>query len=366
MEQRPGKIRNELRSFYKKNQQYAAESKAEIAEKNCVVLIRACSCYTVLLLAYAVTAWFLFREASLNMLYITFFAIQIIYDFLAVRFLFKGEKRYQVVQSFCTVFCILIMAFIILVSVYPFPERPGIFFPIILMAIPALFIFSYGKLVILQFVFTAAFLLLAYMEKSTTAFSYDICAAVTAMVISLACAYILVDLRLRENKVKLQLEELSTIDLLTGLLNKGTAERQCEEYLKENKQGAECILFMIDIDHFKEVNDGSGHKKGDEILRQIGKALQRIFRKEDILGRVGGDEFIVMMKNTQDASMIEEKANNIMNAFFAAETGRVTCSIGAALCKNKETNFDAMYLLADKALYKAKEAGRNKIIILEI
>lgn len=366
MKQGPGKLGAELRLFYKKNQQYVAESKAEIAEKNCETLKRAGLCYTLLLLAYAVMASFIFKEASLNLLYAAFLAIQIVYDFLAVTILFKGNGEYKVVQLFCTVFCILVMSFIILVSVYPFPKRPGIFFPIILMAIPVLFIFSYGKLVVLQFVFTTAFLLLAFISKSHTAFSYDICAAVTAMIISLACAYIIVDLRLRENKIKLQLEELSTMDMLTGLLNKGTAEKHCEEYLKEQKQGVQCVLFMIDIDHFKDVNDRGGHKKGDDILHCTGKALQQIFRKEDILGRAGGDEFIVLMKDTQDASRIKEKADGIMNAFSAPEAGGVTCSVGAALCKNKVTSFDAMYLLADKALYEAKETGRNKIVILEL
>lgn len=161
------------------------------------------------------------------------------------------------------------------------------------------------------------------------------------------------------------LMEKAERDALTGLLNKSATKRRIEEALMES--GA-CALYMIDVDYFKNVNDSLGHLFGDNVLAEIGSKIQKLFRATDIIGRIGGDEFMVLLKNATSLSMIAEKAkaiNECLNQEFISENERCTISssVGIALYPKDAQTYCELYQKADLALYQAKRTGRNRYVI---
>lgn len=121
---------------------------------------------------------------------------------------------------------------------------------------------------------------------------------------------------------------------------------------------------MLDVDHFKEVNDTFGHTKGDEVLTQIANLLSKSFRGGDIVGRLGGDEFMVFSPSMKDYVHIVQKCDELiksltLNITEGDKTVTVTASIGVAIFPMDADNYHDLYETADKALYYAKEHGRN-------
>ena len=129
-------------------------------------------------------------------------------------------------------------------------------------------------------------------------------------------------------------------------------------------QDKECkgYLLMLDIDDFKMVNDTMGHAIGDLALITLVKLLKEHFRREDIIGRLGGDEFIVFMTNIENASAVEAKGAEILDILAKSETTpHFTVSIGAAAYPAAGNDYESLYLAADNAMYASKKSGKNRI-----
>lgn len=160
-----------------------------------------------------------------------------------------------------------------------------------------------------------------------------------------------------------QLKKESEIDKLTGLLNKKAMENYCAAYLQENQTAA---LYVIDLDHFKEANDKYGHQTGDMILKIFANSLNEIFNENSYVGRFGGDEFVILLKNPADENFISDKAQQILNAakniFVDGMQMNITASIGVANVK-AAFDYEKTFALADEALYFVKEHGRNSFIV---
>ncbi|MEG1404012.1 MAG: sensor domain-containing diguanylate cyclase [Oscillospiraceae bacterium] len=164
------------------------------------------------------------------------------------------------------------------------------------------------------------------------------------------------------------LKKMAQTDLLTSLLNKSATEHEITAFLKSCSTDGTHALFMLDIDGFKRVNDRLGHLKGDEILADVGSALRSIFGESAILGRVGGDEFVVFIKNCTDLTELTASANQICAALHRTycvegspeKSAKISASIGIALYPTDGTCFDELYHSADTALYASKNAGRDR------
>ncbi len=159
-------------------------------------------------------------------------------------------------------------------------------------------------------------------------------------------------------------EMLSKTDLLTNCLNKITTENYIKDAItiQKNKSHA---LFVVDIDDFKSINDSLGHHFGDMVLKDISASLSENFRDDDIIGRIGGDEFIVFIKNISDTAIIEKKAKAIASSFQNNYTGenenyKVSGSIGISLFPKDGKTYEELYKAADKALYKSKLSGKDR------
>lgn len=163
-----------------------------------------------------------------------------------------------------------------------------------------------------------------------------------------------------------ELETKADTDLLTELYNKIATERKIQDYLNTSPEGRG-LLFILDIDNFKKINDTMGHAFGDTLLRTLGKEIKAEFRATDIIGRTGGDEFIVFLKNLNDDATIEHEANRLLRFFQDFKAGgdyvkySATASIGAAIYPDDASNFKDLYVAADKALYRAKKRGKNQL-----
>ncbi|MDO4552776.1 MAG: diguanylate cyclase, partial [Bacillota bacterium] len=156
------------------------------------------------------------------------------------------------------------------------------------------------------------------------------------------------------------LTERASRDSLTRLLNREAAENAIAEAIGALKEGETAALFMIDMDNFKEINDTKGHQTGDRTLKGAADAIAEVFRKEDILGRVGGDEFMVYLPRNASEKLVWNKAAALVEALqFSVDGMSVTASVGAALCKDRDTSFSKLYAEADAALYSAKDKGKN-------
>lgn len=167
-----------------------------------------------------------------------------------------------------------------------------------------------------------------------------------------------------------QLEQLAFYDPLTGLFNRRYFEEQLRnEISRISRYGNESCVAIMDIDFFKVINDTYGHPVGDQLLKRIALNLNRQLRKTDILSRWGGEEFIILLPNTSllTAQYVAEKIRGVIgNELFIVEDRKIhiTVSFGVALLINDSTDtFEYSYMNADKALYNAKQNGRNRVEI---
>ncbi len=177
---------------------------------------------------------------------------------------------------------------------------------------------------------------------------------------------ILILYRVHSNEKSKVLTDKAETDLLTGVSNKLSTENKIRDYIKANPDG-QGVLILIDVDNFKKINDKMGHAFGDEVLRNLGMRLQSLYRATDIIGRIGGDEFIVFLKDIRDMDVIEREARKLELFFQSFEVGEytrysVTASLGAAIYTCDGKTFEELYSKADKALYFVKQHGKKQLV----
>ncbi len=158
------------------------------------------------------------------------------------------------------------------------------------------------------------------------------------------------------------LKKKAEIDSLTGLYNKGTTKMLIDDFFNGEGKNFKHTLMILDIDNFKNINDSLGHLIGDSVITDITSKVKKIVRSSDICGRIGGDEFVILLKNTNNFDI--HKANEICNAFrhtiFNGETPiTISCSIGISFYDRDGTTYNELINNADIALYEAKKKGKN-------
>lgn len=170
--------------------------------------------------------------------------------------------------------------------------------------------------------------------------------------------------RIQDIEEQIQQEEhlltISRTDRLTGLLNKSYVEEKIREKIERGEKG---ILFVIDIDDFKQINDIHGHAVGDAALRYMGECIRQTFRTEDMKGRIGGDEMIVYLYGLDNRQIAQKKVRQLMSQFsYACEYGlpSLSASVGIAICPEDADNYRELFEAADDAMYMAKHAGKHQ------
>ena len=165
-------------------------------------------------------------------------------------------------------------------------------------------------------------------------------------------------IRIKEFTLTRKINIQKDTDDLTGLKNKGALTREINAYLDDGTKDSG-ILFILDVDGFKQINDAYGHDVGDEVIAQLGAFLGRYFPDDGIVGRFGGDEFVFFVKGTNDAQTAEKIAREVVSGIEAStplpdRTKHVSASVGVALYHGQERNYSELFKKADTALYAVK------------
>lgn len=171
------------------------------------------------------------------------------------------------------------------------------------------------------------------------------------------------DVTKRQQKIE-SLEEASLSDPLTGVGNRMKFNVHFDQYFKTSERyHKEFSLILLDIDHFKRINDTYGHDRGDEVIIAITNIVRNRIRKSDILCRWGGEEFVVLMPMTplDEANRFAEQLKERIAIEHFPEVGHVTCSFGVASYRSGDTK-EALFKRLDEALYRAKKSGRNCVV----
>lgn len=162
------------------------------------------------------------------------------------------------------------------------------------------------------------------------------------------------------------LKRQAELDGLTGLYNRVTFFNIAEEILNQGRMKLSFALLLIDVDHFKQVNDTHGHPCGDAVLKAVAGTIKNNIRKGDVVGRYGGEEFVVLLEDVSDAQavMLAEKLCKVienMTVSYQEKSISVTISIGVAHRPDEgEQTLENLLTQADEALYRSKSEGRNR------
>lgn len=153
-------------------------------------------------------------------------------------------------------------------------------------------------------------------------------------------------------------------DPLTAVLNKKRTEESIDNWLKDERCDKIQAFFMVDVDNFKTINDAYGHAAGDEALQKVSQLLSETFWRSDIVGRIGGDEFVVLMKNINDKEAALSLAKSVCIGMHKLQVkgideGVLSCSIGMAYGPEHGSTYQELYECADQALYETKRKGRD-------
>jgi diguanylate cyclase (GGDEF)-like protein len=165
------------------------------------------------------------------------------------------------------------------------------------------------------------------------------------------------------------LEEQATTDGMTGLLNKRTLIQEAERKLKSAARFKKPLSVLVtDIDHFKRVNDTYGHDVGDIVIKGLGDVLRRVKRDTDLVGRFGGEEFVIVCEQTDEQgaqNLAERIRQELERVTFQTELGplSVTASVGVAPFPSAGNDWASLFKATDEALYVSKRAGRNRVTV---
>lgn len=350
---------------------YFRQCRVEIARTNGDLLYKACGFAVVLQVLHALTSFFIFHDLSLLLSYCIFFVIFLGFFLLSLRLRRQAEPSYPLLQTVCALFILALMAFITVISVFPFPDRPAIFFPIFYLMLSSLFFFPWGQINLVLTLCAAIFLVLCRLFKVPETFHYDVYATLSVWVFGLVMSYLMLDLRLREGISRQKLQIASSFDEITGLHNRRAFNRYLEEqYPPCARAGRPAALILIDIDDFKAYNDHLGHLAGDRCLALLGQALLGYAQTRGLFAaRYGGEELVVALFG-DEALRAEEHARAVLalvhglkiQAPYSAR-GQVTVSLGAALEARALCPCAELLERADRALYQAKRAGKDRVAV---
>jgi diguanylate cyclase (GGDEF)-like protein len=164
-----------------------------------------------------------------------------------------------------------------------------------------------------------------------------------------------------------KVEHSSRHDSLTSVYNRGQFDLDIKEEIDRYERNKRAFsLLIMDIDHFKKVNDSLGHAEGDRVLKKMAGTVRQCIRKTDFFYRIGGEEFAVLSPETdrESALLLAEKIRSSVKKEFSKDKSKITISIGGSVYMGGISHYD-YYNQADKALYEAKRTGRNKSVIFE-
>lgn len=343
-------------AYYRETRAEAAESNIRNLKTISTVAI-ACIIFCYILTPIVVEDW------HIRIQHVMFMPALVACSAAAWIYIKKKNKSYRVVLFLCLVFDAVILAFCISVDIFASYTTPASYMPMMYIVLPTLFIIPQRYIYTMLSASEILYLIMECRLKIPEISQYDIFNSIVGFVFSVVIMQIIMNLRLKDYRLRLQYQDLSTRDALSGMLNKESFRDAVDEYLRAKGMRSPHAMCIVDMDDFKLINDTYGHNTGDKLLQLEGRILSETFRSTDILGRFGGDEYVVFLKDTADRKVLGEKAELIQSRLqqkAAAELSvETSCSIGFVTADAGVHSYDELFEFADRALYQAKNAGKK-------
>ncbi len=358
-----------LKKDYKFKKNYFLNAADEISENNLSLLNSSSMITAFLLVFFYIVTPLLLKERNLTAGHFLFFTAVLIFIGVSSLYIKSYYRNKWIIILLCLLFEIITFAFVIYLDIYTSPNTASVFLPLLYIVFSVCFIFPIWQILILFFFVEIIYVFLVKLVKEPAVGINDIFMSVISIVFSLLISQVILWYRTKDHQIRCRYMHLSMTDSLTGILNKKSCEEAIRKYLEANTDHY-CALLFLDLDNFKSINDHTGHATGDQILEGTGKLLFNSFRSTDIVGRIGGDEFMVLIKDFSDSEeALKRKCALLQNEMYQTMLDfsvEASCSIGAVLFQNKDLDFRTIYELADESLYKAKTAGKNQCIMQSI
>ena len=286
-----------------------------------------------------------------------FYLFALVYSMIATGVFFVLKKDSVVAQLMVYLSITVLFLFGCLITQNK-PDTPATTFVALLLITPMFMINKPYFMALELGGVSAVFLIWMYHVKPYNVWQMDAVNVSIYAFVGLFVHIVANSVRIREFVLTRKINIQKDLDELTGLKNKAALTKEINEYLADNSKN-KGIMLMLDINNFKMVNDTYGHDVGDSIIHQFGVFLSQIFTHDEILGRFGGDEFIVFIKNTDDPVKAGDLARAIVNntskhVSLPNSDQKIGVSIGVAIYHGEEKNYSEIFKKADIALYKTK------------
>ena len=367
MRQYPDDIMHMIKTELHNRKDYFKNAEKEIASSNLKFLIAANISALVFLIGFILLTPYIIKGWKPTGYHIGFIPALLFCTFITFIYYIRRNWQYRTVSILCVMFSAVLLVFSILLDTIGTPDGPGTFLPMMFIIIPSLFTLpfsiSYGLIVSAEILYIAVVII----SKNNILGQYDIFSSIVALAFSTVIANMIMILRVRDYTLQTKYKYRSMTDGLTNILNKEASFKAFRKYFMLYNPQVTCTLIIMDLDRFKTLNDTKGHAEGDEVLHQVGMLLLETFRRIDIVGRFGGDEFVILMKGTASAEIVQEKYRTMQNNLRRVsqiETGmQITGSFGIVLVDGQNIDSHALFLQADEALYEAKNKGKATYVI---
>ena len=297
-----------------------------------------------------------------------FYLAALVYSVIASVLFFILKKDSLAAQLLIYLSMSLLFLFACLITQNK-PEIPATTFIALLLIAP---MFMIDKPFFMTFELAAAstvFLIWMYNVKPYDIWQMDLINVIIFTIVGIILNIIANSIRIKEFTLTRKIAIQKDTDSLTGLMNKGALIREIQAVL-DDASTDKGILFVMDVDRFKHINDTYGHDVGDNVIVQLGNLLGRKFVKDEIAGRFGGDEFIVFVENTDDPEFARGIAEAITSGAsekikYNGQDSEVRVSIGIAIYHGVEKSYSELFKKADTALYRAKADTNNRYCFYE-
>ncbi len=289
--------------------------------------------------------------------------------YICLRYI--GKKEITRKESICLTIVnyVVCMVYSVEISIFPMPDRPSVYFALVLIAAPVIFYLPILYSLCINTFFTAVFFVMVFLFKPSFVWDHELFEAIVSYILSTVVALIMLTMRSYSTDISERYRRLSMTDGLTGLYNKKTGEHIIRKCFEQELEADEiCGIVIMDIDNFKNVNDEYGHSEGDFWIQKCADIIKVSLDNTDIALRFGGDEFLIMYRNT-DKVGVTAKMEMISNTIKKeAASHNIVISISAGVCmarSNDSYSFDMLLKKADKALYASKNRGKDTYIFSE-
>lgn len=295
-----------------------------------------------------------------------FYLIAFLYSVFAIGAFYKLKKDSLAAQLLIYLSMSFLFLFAVFVNLNKVEYNATTF--IVLLVLTPMFMIDKPYFMTIELgVASAVFLVWMHGVKPPVVWQIDMVNTVTFAVVGSFLNIIANSLRIREFVLTRQIRIQKDTDEMTGLKNKDSLTREINEYL-EDPSTDKGLLFILDVDRFKSINDTYGHDIGDSVIVQLGHFLGERFTGEEIVGRFGGDEFILFIKNTDDRDAACRIADHIItgvseNVALPDAQQKVNLSIGIAVYNGRAKNYSELFKKADIALYQAKASPENRFCV---